>query len=351
MNNDPTSSLVTSAGTVHDATRTIPQSFLLRYFWAVMACLFPIITAMGFTLDYIMIFSSDIKPHWFAHLHGTIMTGWLFVFLTQTILAAKGNLKFHRQLGTLSVGLGVLVWLSMGIAVVRPMIAFPPPQADGTWDILLIQLYGMALFGLFFTWGILVRKKAAAHKRLLFFATLVLMQAGIDRIGFLPGLGDALYVRFIYLDALMIPLLIYDIFTVRRIHKITMIGGVIIVIIQIGITNTWGSPAWHTFWFNRLAPIVEQVIEVKLSDTQIDPLLGDYGDKNWHMTIFRDDGKIYLKLPDTPNYEIGATSLNEWFLRTMAWRVSFIRGTDGRVIKIINTQPSNRWEAQRLNEN
>jgi hypothetical protein len=319
-----------------------------RYFFVAMAILFVIITAIGFGSDYVRISGTQIKVHWFTRIHGAIMTLWLLVFLAQVILAAKGKLKFHRQLGLFSVGLGLLVWLTMIIATFRPIIANSPRLDDSEWDGLLIQFYGIILFGLFFTWGILVRKKAAAHKRLLFFSTMVLMQAGIDRIPWLPGLGAAIFVRFIYLDALVVLLLIYDLVTARRIHKITGIGSMIIIIVQVMVTTTVGSPAWHQFWFNRFAPFQEQIAEVKLSDAQIEPLLGDYGDKKWHLTIRRDGGKIYLQLPDEPRFEMAPAAENEWFLRTMNWKVSFIRGPGKSVIKIINTQPNVTWEVQRM---
>jgi len=319
-----------------------------RYFFVAMAILFIIISVLGFGGDYIMISASHLDVHWMALAHGAIMSGWLLVFFIQSLLAAKGNLKYHRQLGLFAVGLGVLVWLGMGIATVRPLIAYPPPPEGSDWDGLLIQLYGMNLFGLFFTWGLLVRKKAAVHKRLLFFATMVLMQAGIDRIRFLPGLGSAIFVRFIYMDALIIPLLIYDLVTLRRIHKITIIGGVIFILVQSAVTMTWESLAWRRFWFNRFAPFVEKVVEVKLTDAQIEPLLGNYGNKDWKMTVSRDNGKIYLTLPDVPRFEMAPIAENEWFLRTMTWKVSFIRGADGSVIKIINKQPSVTWEKQRI---
>ena len=350
MNKDIIYSVNTSTGKVQDQENTKPKPSPLPYFWVVMACLFLIITILGFSLHYVLIFSSDQKPYWFDHIHGVIMASWLFTFIAQTILVAKGNLKFHRRLGQLSVGLAVLVLLSIGIVFVRPIITYPPPLGDERWDMLLLHLYGFTLFGSFFIWGFLVRKKAAAHKRLLFFATLVIIGAGVDRIRFLPWLQDALYVRFIYLDLLMIPLMFYDIFTLKHIHKMTLIGCVIIIITQIGITNTWGLPAWHRFWFNRLNPFVEQAAEVKLSNSQIDPILGEYGDKNWHMTVVRDSGKIFLILPNSPRLEMYPTSENKWSLRITYWKVIFIKGTDGKVQKIINKQPDLTWEKQRLDK-
>jgi hypothetical protein len=321
--------------------------FYTRYFFVAMACLFPILVVIGFTPDYQDIRSGSI--YWFLHVHGAIMSSWILVFLTQTILAARGNFQFHKKLGLISVGLGVLVLLTISIAIIHAKIAYSPPQGDDdAWGILSLQLYGMILFGLLFTWGMLVRKNAAAHKRLLLLATLILMQAAVDRIRFLPGIGTALYVRFIYLDVLLIPLFIYDLLTVRRLHKITIIGVGCILFLQFAVQMAWGSPAWNKFAFNRFAPFMEQPVEIRLSDAQIDPLLGYYGDKKWKLAVFRDGGKVYLKLPDAPKFEMAATSETEWFLKVTTWRISFIKSADGRVTKIINKQPNLTWEVSRF---
>jgi len=331
-----------------ELTGVVPRLGKARYFFVIMAILFPIIAVIGFTPSYLAINEGQFKPHWFAHVHGAIMGSWLLVFLTQSVLAAKGNLRFHRQLGLFSVGLGVIVWLCMATASIRARIAYPPPLEDFTWDILLIEMSAMNLFGLFFAWGVLARKKAATHKRLIYLATLVLLQAAVDRTRFLPGIENTFYVRFIYLDLLIVPLIIYDFITTRRIHKMTIIGTMIIIIVQSAVTMTIGSPGWHKFWFNRLAPFVEKVVEVKLTDAQIAPLLGDYGDKNWHMTVRSDSGKVYLTLPNVPRFEMAATAENEWFLRTTIWKISFVRGADGRVTKMINNEPGKTWEVQRI---
>ena len=319
-----------------------------RYFFVTMSTLFLIMAVVGFTPSYQANYSGQIHLHWFAHVHGAIMTSWLLVFFTQGVLAAKGNFRFHRKLGLFSVALGVLVLLCMITASIRARLQYPAPIGDDTWDLILIELYSISLFGLFFTWGMRVRRKLIPHKRLLFFATLILLQAAVDRTRFLPGLGDAIYVRFIYLDTLIIPLVIYDLITTKRVQKITMICSTIIIAIQIAVSVTWGAPAWHNLWFNIYAPFVEKVVEVKLSDAQIDPVIGNYGNKDWKMTVSRDAGKIYLKLPDVTRFEMAPTSENEWFLRTMVWKVSFIKGADGSVIKIINNQPRITWEQPRI---
>lgn len=233
---------------------TTPLHRPARYFFVVISFLFLIISVVGFVPSYQAMYNGTLRfpIHWLAHVHGALMTTWLLMFITQTILAAKDYLKFHRQLGLFSIGLGVLIWISMWVASVRALIGFNPQVGHFLFDVLIIQLYGIVLFGLFFTWGILARKHGAAHKRLIFLSTISLMQAAIDRMHWLPGLHTALYIRFFYLDALLIPLFIYDWITLKRIHKVTWIGTLLCVVSQVTVTMTWGSPAWHNFWFNLM---------------------------------------------------------------------------------------------------
>jgi hypothetical protein len=318
----------------------------MRYFFVVMACLFPVLAVIGFTPSYMAMNSGGVKMHWFAHVHGAIMSSWLLLFLVQAVLAAKGNLKFHRQLGVFSVGLGAIVWLCMITASVRGRLAYYFPVEDFIWDILLVELYASSLFALFFTWGILVRKNAAAHKRLLLLATIIIMTGAVDRIRFLPGVSSML--RFIYLDLLLIPLVIYDFVSIKRIHKITIIGAACIIALQISITMAWGTPGWHKFVFDTWQPFIPAApIEVFLTDAEIAPLLGNYGYSNWYVTIEKINGKLYLQMPEVPKKELGGSSQTELFVRAMAWKINFIKDADGKTTKIINTQPNVTWELPR----
>ena len=221
-----------------------------RNFFAVMAVIFIVMSLFAFIPSYQHLEDRLFPMHWFVNVHGGLMSGWLLVFLTQSLLAANDKLKIHRRLGQFAAVLGMLVWISMGVVSALVFVTNDLPVEHFLFDVLIIQLYGMALFGLFFTWGVLVRKNAAAHKRLLFLATLVLIQAAIDRIHWLPWLHDGLAVRFYYLDAFFIALITYDLLVLRRVHKITWIGAMIFIVAQVIVVQSWGSSSWHTFWFN-----------------------------------------------------------------------------------------------------
>lgn len=235
MNKVPPTPIPSPSLAGHSVKTKLPGPTYIRFFFVAMACLFCILALLGFVPSYQAMKDGSYSVHWVVHIHGALMSGWLLIFLSQSILAAKGNLNFHRQLGIISVGLGVLVWFSMGIVSFRVLIGFPPQIENIPLNVLLVQMSGMNLFGLFFIWGILVRKKdISAHKRLLLLATLVLLQAAIGRIQWLPltGIENPL-VFFLYADALLIPLFIYDLLTIRRIHQITWIGSVCMIIIQL----------------------------------------------------------------------------------------------------------------------
>jgi len=248
-----------------------------------MAILFPVITFIGFYPSYRDFEAGILKIHWLTHIHSTVMTSWLLLYLTQTLLAATGNIKIHRRLGPFAFVLGILVFMFMGIVSFHILIVNHPPEGSFLFSLLIGNFFEMLSFALFFTWGMLLRKKnAGAHKRLITLATITLMVAAIDRMklnNLLPSFGiEAFNPTFIYVDILLIPLLLHDLITLRRIHKFTWLCIAILIFLQVISSNVSGSPSWHKFLFKATAPLMEKEkdIEIKLTDAQSAPLLGDY---------------------------------------------------------------------------
>jgi hypothetical protein len=157
----------------------------------------------------------------------------------------------------------------------------------------------------------------------------------------------AFFARFLYLDLLLIPLIIYDLVTLKFIHKITLLGAACFILMQAAASFAVGTPAWHKLAFSVFAPFMKMPVEIKLEDAQIEPLLGHYGNADWNLKIFREGGKTYIQLPEQPKFEMGAISETEWFLKITPWHVFFIKSADGKVAKIINKQPNVTWEVGR----
>lgn len=231
---------------------TRPPSVYTRYFFIVMAWLFIIFAVAGFVPDYQLKAAQHIPVYWFANVHGVIMTCWLLVYLIQAVLARKGNFRLHKKLGLTSVGLGIGVWISMGIVIYHDSIG-DTVFKNVHWSNVLFLGSLMNLFILFFTWGIVVRKNAAAHKRLLYLATMIVIAAGYNRVLLNAGVNPTLRwlahpsltgfpnpsALLLYHDLLLIPLFIYDFFTLRSVHKITVVATLIIITVQLSLELMW----------------------------------------------------------------------------------------------------------------
>ena len=75
-------------------------------------------------------------------------------------------------------------------------------------------------------------------------AALVLLQPAVDRMGWLPGFGLPLLWP---LCVLLIPLFVFDIVSIKRIHPITLIGTGAILAAHAAISLILAMPGWHKF--------------------------------------------------------------------------------------------------------
>lgn len=316
---------------------TNPNKWSPKYFFAAMGILFPIIVFVGFFPSFQSMKAGTLEVHWLTHIHSVIMTSWILLYLTQTILAATGNLKIHRRLGLLSFLLAVCVFIVMLLVSFHILIANHPPENSFLFDLLLIDFFEILCFALFFTWGMLLRKKnPGADKRLLTLATIVLLLAAVDRIqrnNSFPSLGmEYPAYSFIYMDALLIPVFLYDLITLKRAHKLTLLGTAIVVFFQIAVSNVYGSSSWHKFWFTLTLPLMQKVTEIKLSDVQSVPLLGNYESAIGDIIISRNKDKLYLQFGGGDKQELGAISETELFLKEQTMHFIFDIGPDGTVL-------------------
>ncbi len=239
MSSQPTTGSWFSVKAFREVPATLRQG-PWRYFFVALAVSYALVAVGGFAPELFR--GPDLAHPLIAYMHGTLMSAWLLLLIVQTSLAASGVLKWHRTLGLASIGLATLIWVSMGVASVAQLSKFP------FYDTLLTQLYVMVLFALFFVWGVLARRDASSHKRLLMLATLVLLQAAVDRMDWLPGFGSPEFWPYaMQLDVLIVPLFVFDFVSIKRIHPITLIGTGAILAGQAAISLIMAMPTWHNF--------------------------------------------------------------------------------------------------------
>ena len=230
--------------------RTGPRSI-----YVFTSVLFLVTAVVGFGPKSINILRGTLPfPPLAIHVHGAIMVSWLLLLIAQTSLAATGRLDLHRRLGVVSLVLAPLIFAAM---IVATRVAFDFMSAQGlrsvASNLLLVQIRSIVLFPVFYLWAISSRRSAPdVHKRMMLMATLVLIDAALGRMHWLPFSSTTSYTPVhMYLLLLIVPALLYDLKRLHRVHRAYVIG--------LGLFIPWmiaTALLWNTPWWQAEAPIL-----------------------------------------------------------------------------------------------
>ena len=221
-------------------------------FYAGMAWLFVVVAIAGFAPRSFAIVSGTMPiPPLVVHLHAAVMASWVTLLALQATFSLTGRMNLHRKWGLASLVIAPLV-LTMLIAVtiVRQTDAHGTPAGPIVNNILFIQMRSIVLFPVFFVWALRTRRTdPQTHKRMMLLATLMLLDAAIARMSWLPYNQfpkDYLAVH-LYLLVLLIPPLLYDLMRLGRIHRAWIWGLVLLLPWIIANEFVWGSQWWRDF--------------------------------------------------------------------------------------------------------
>ena len=165
--------------------------------------------------------------------HGALSAAWMVLFIVQPLLVQTGKITQHRRLGTIGAGVASLVviigfWATL-VAAGRPEgAALPAMGLRG------VGMFGanLLMFGALVLLAIAFRHNGPFHKRLMFLGTVNMLQAPIVRItdmmSFAVITGPIKAHLLAY--AFILPLVVWDVITLRRIHPATLWAGIAIVL-------------------------------------------------------------------------------------------------------------------------
>jgi hypothetical protein len=157
-------------------------------------------------------------PNALVHIHGALFVSWILLLLVQTALVTVRRVKWHIALGVLGVILPPLMIVFGTLTVFDSMRRVGTPIPPET--LLVGDLEPLLLFAGLIPWGLLDRKKAASHKRLMLLSTLTIIAPAIDRWPILHHQAAATAAVYLALPLLVVA---YDLFTLRRVHRSTWI--------------------------------------------------------------------------------------------------------------------------------
>lgn len=200
-----------------------------RNFFIGMALLFVAISVAGFWRSFYLSPWFGTKPlSPMMYLHGAVMTAWVLFFLLQTTLVRNARVDLHRRLGMV----GLLLAGAVGAtSLATAMTTLGAGRLDLSVPVQVFLIYPIGLSVMFW---LLVGcaaywvSDAQTHKRLMLLATLAAMATPIARLR-LPFLPPAALGGNIAVIVLILPLVLHDLASFRRVQAATLWGGGFIV--------------------------------------------------------------------------------------------------------------------------
>jgi len=219
-----------------------------RVFYSGMAILMCVCVYIGFSPTY---FGAGMMraplPSPILHVHGAVFTLWMVLFVVQAALISARRVKWHRSLGTVAFCLPPIMIVLGVLAAIDALhrgVQIGPLDPAVSAAIPLIGICGFAIV-IYASWR--ARRRPDAHKRLILIATMGLVAAAFGRfpwarIGLPPAAGAVTG-----LGTLLVILIIYELISIRRIHRSTMWAAPVVffavaLAVPIGMTH-----AWHAF--------------------------------------------------------------------------------------------------------
>ncbi|MEO5821582.1 MAG: hypothetical protein ABIT71_13865 [Vicinamibacteraceae bacterium] len=196
------------------------------------------------------------------YLHGFLFSAWTLFFLQQTVVAAQGRVARHRAWGLLGISLATAM-VCVGVAaadetLIRRLAA---GYGDRARAFHLASISMIALFGVLVAAAIATVTRPEIHKRLMLLSMAAVMPPAIARVffafgagiapGLRPGLGpprtmESVLAPALLADAFLIAGLIHDWRTRGRPHPTYLIGGGVVVLVQL-LRGPVSATAW---WYS-----------------------------------------------------------------------------------------------------
>jgi hypothetical protein len=180
-----------------------------------------------------------------VHLHGALFTGWVLLFVVQTVLVATHRVAVHRRLGVAGAVLAAAMVLAGHSLAIRSAAAGATLPGATALAFLAVPVFDMILFTTFVTAALVKRRDKEAHKRLMILAYVSLMAAPIARRPAVPTLGPLAFfgLAFLFIAAGVV----YDLASRGRVHKAYIWGGALLVLsvpVRLAVS---GTSAWRVF--------------------------------------------------------------------------------------------------------
>ena len=166
-----------------------------RLFYVVAASIMLIFTGGGFRNFYLHgrapwgAMTAQIIPLVVAH--GLAMSGWVVLFLVQSLLILAGRRRLHLALGPIGGVLAAAIVI-LGTTVAPLSVHFSPQvyrTLGGPRPFLATMLVQMLSFGILVGIGLVYRRRPEVHRPMMLLATIVIQSGALGRFPYIENLA------------------------------------------------------------------------------------------------------------------------------------------------------------------
>jgi hypothetical protein len=180
------------------------------------------------------------------HWHGVLFSAWMLLLVAQTRLIAVRRPDLHRRMGYVGAALAVaMVVLATTVAITRTAAGVTVDRGVPPLVFMAVPLVGMVVFAALFGAALHVRRRGAAHKRLVILASLEIVTAAVARLPIVETWGPPGF--FGVIDLFLVAIAFYDWRTLGRLHPATLWGGLFLIASQVGRLLLGGTAMWLSF--------------------------------------------------------------------------------------------------------
>ncbi len=215
-------------------------------FFFVMSLVGLLAVLVGFAKTFIIpVAAGSFKAPFSIHLHGAFAFGWVILFVIQTSLIRFKNYRLH-------IGLGMLgVFIALGTAITMLPAGVFQVKNEGSGPTAISTIVGVCTSAVIFLSlaiaGIIYRKKAAAHKRLMLLGTIeVLWVAWFRFRHYFPPFPQADFLFGIVLpDSLIVIAWIWDKRVNGKVHPVLGYVGAFMIAEDLFEYFTFDNTSWR----------------------------------------------------------------------------------------------------------
>lgn len=193
---------------------------------------------------------ADYSAPLVLQIHAGLFMAWMVLLAAQVALIRTGRREWHRRIG-MGMAAAIAPMVVTGFLAEaysqRHYLANPP----NSQAFFIVPIFYIAAFGVLAGWAVAKRRDAAAHKRLIYLATTIIVGAAWTRAIGQPltaAVGDdylgMIVNTFTSTNVLLAALLLFDWRTRGRLHPVTAFAVPAIVACQFAVSWIYHAPGW-----------------------------------------------------------------------------------------------------------